>query len=150
MILLGQMSFAAPLPWTSETVYGWARNSIRGIRLRTDIGGSFCCAPAGTIDLSIDSNSCLLMKVNTPLSQLSCFLGLVVHETRHNNGFIHTCGSNDQTLAELGAWGVQYHFFDYLVNHTDRAFISASAASQIGGNLAGLCSRFCAADCPPR
>ena len=34
---------------------------------------------------------------------------LFVHEARHNNGKPHTCGANDQTLDELGAWGAQYY-----------------------------------------
>jgi hypothetical protein len=33
---------------------------------------------------------------------------LVIHEARHSQGFYHSCGTKDRTIAELGAFGVQY------------------------------------------
>lgn len=32
---------------------------------------------------------------------------VLLHEARHADGFMHTCGNNDQTFSELGAWAVQ-------------------------------------------
>ncbi len=49
---------------------------------------------------------------------------LYVHEARHNQGYGHTCGTNDRTLAEMGAWGVQYYLDAWLADYSDSSFIS--------------------------
>jgi len=52
---------------------------------------------------------------------------LMIHESRHtiNGGYKgHTCSPNDQTLQELGAWGVQYHLLNMLADNTGNYFSS--------------------------
>ncbi len=36
---------------------------------------------------------------------------LMVHEARHGEGYAHTCGVIDQTIAEMSAYGVQYYTY---------------------------------------
>ena len=51
----------------------------------------------------------------------------MIHEARHNEGYLHDCttlepGSplgDDQTIEQLGSWGVQYYFAEALSQVTD-------------------------------
>ncbi len=97
-----RLTFDAPLPWTSESLYNWTIHSITGIRFRSDIQFSMCCEPANV--LGIQTGVAIAhpeLPVN-PILPLS-FIELVTHEARHNNGFGHSCGNNDQTVSEMGA-----------------------------------------------
>jgi hypothetical protein len=40
---------------------------------------------------------------------VSGLLDVMAHEARHSEGYPHRCGTNDQTLQEMGAWGVEYY-----------------------------------------
>jgi uncharacterized repeat protein (TIGR01451 family) len=108
------LSFARPLPWTAQSLYPWLVSAIDGIRFRTDIDTSFCCSPARFINISVGSNSYLVLTPRWIEPQLGGGLydlaGLFVHEARHSDGKPHTCGPSDQTIFELGAWGAQYYF----------------------------------------
>jgi hypothetical protein len=142
-----RLTFDAPLPWTTSALYPWIVSSIRGIRFRGDIGTSFCCDPAGTIDIQAQNLSAL--QFPTDFRWVGTLLVLVVHETRHNNGFPHTCGTNDNTIAELGAWGVQYHTDVFLGSHSDPAFITPAQRAGFLQDAQGICSsRFCRDKCP--
>jgi uncharacterized repeat protein (TIGR01451 family) len=107
------MQFSSALPWTSQSLYDWFVATLHGIRFRNDITFSFCCDPANVIDIIAAPNSAALftnrwMDPTAPLG-LHDLVALLVHEARHNNGLPHTCGSNDQTIGELGAWGTEYY-----------------------------------------
>jgi uncharacterized protein (TIGR03437 family) len=114
--VLHQLSFDTQLPWTTKSLYDWMTGTIKGIRSRTDISNSFCCDPANTINIA----SSHLGPVDFVASEWVGTLGVLYdHETRHNQGLLHTCGSNDQTLNELGAWGVQYYVQEWMTRHSD-------------------------------
>ncbi|MGB7539536.1 MAG: hypothetical protein WBM17_13435 [Anaerolineales bacterium] len=49
---------------------------------------------------------------------------LMIHEARHSQGIYHTCGTRDQTVAEMGAFGVQYWTYVWLAYHSDPAFMT--------------------------
>ena len=108
------LRFSRPLPWTSADLYTWLVATIDGIRFRADIVNSFCCDPLNVINVLASSNSAALftnrwMAAEAPIG-LDDLVALVVHEARHNNGKPHTCnGVDDQTVGELGAWGVEYY-----------------------------------------
>ena len=38
---------------------------------------------------------------------------------------MHTCGTKDRTLEELGSWGVQYWLARWLAEHTDQTFFTS-------------------------
>lgn len=109
------LSFARPLPWTSQGLYGWLNETIDGIRFRSDITYSFCCDPPGVINIQTRN----LFAAQSPYKRwidpqsgvgLMHLVGLYIHEARHNQGKGHTCGSNDATVTEMGSWGVQYYY----------------------------------------
>ena len=147
LTIMRQLEFDASLPWTSNSLYGWMVSSIDSIRLRGDIGTSFCCDPANTINIQTQNISAL--SIPTDFRYAGTLLVLFVHEARHNNGKPHTCGSSDNTIAELGAWGVQYYLNLFLGAHSDPAFITPTMQSTFTQNAQSVCSgRFCEDSCP--
>ncbi len=128
-VAMQQIPFDAPLPWTSKPLYQWLVSTIRGVHFRSDSAYSWCCEPGSLIVVhtaanQATDNSCLMAGGTSRwiAPNVGCgmdaFIALVVHEARHNNGKPHTCGSSDNTIAEMGAWGVQYYFFRWLAEHT--------------------------------
>lgn len=114
MRVMRATTFALPLPWTSQTPWQWFVGAIDAVRLRGDIDVSFCCDPANTVDIQTRNLSALVTtRWVDPASGtgLESLPALFVHEARHNEGKPHTCGGNDQTVSELGAWGVQYYLY---------------------------------------
>ena len=140
------LTFDAPLPWTAKPLYPWLVSAIHGIRFRGDTDVSFCCDPANTIDIQAQGLSAL--QFPTSFRWVGTLLVLLVHEARHNEGFPHTCDTSDDTIAQLGAWGVQYHLDVFLGSHSDPAFISASARRAFLDDAQQTCaSRFCHDHC---
>ena len=142
-----RLTFDAPVPWTSNSLYQWMVSSIRGIRVRGDIGTSFCCDPNGTINIQAQGLSAL--QFPSDFRWVGTLMVLFVHETRHNNGFPHTCGTNDNTIGELGAWGVQYYLDLFLSSRSEPAFITSAQRAAFMQDAQNICStRFCQDRCP--
>jgi hypothetical protein len=123
---MAALSFDQPLPWTDLDLYAWLHNAIHGIKLTTT-SVSYCCDPQNRIVLKADL-------LSQP-SQASWYdpqygigvanlVGLIVHEARHAEIGGHTCGHDDLTLEELGAWGVQYYYFTWLAEHTPEGMLT--------------------------
>jgi hypothetical protein len=120
------LEFNQPLPWTDLPLYEWLRNSITGFVI-TDSPQSYCCDTHGRIVLSVDDLSRPLpARWDSPHPGVGlCDLaGLIVHEARHTEVGPHTCGENDTTADELGAWGAQYYFYVWLAEHTAPGLLS--------------------------
>jgi hypothetical protein len=155
LTIMRRLTFDAPLPWTSSSLYAWMVSSIRGIRYRgDDIGNSFCCDPVDTIDIkaTVGPNNSGLAALVFPMDfrAVGTLMVLFVHEARHNNGFPHSCADRvkDRTIAELGAWGIQYFLDDLLANHADPAFFPSSARAGFMQDAQQVCSiEFCEDHC---
>ena len=172
LTIMRQLEFDTPLPWTSDSLYGWFVSSIRGIRIRGDRGTSFCCDPDGVIN--IQAQNLAALHYPSDFQYVGTLMVLFVHEARHNNGFPHTCfvglgtgprpdarisrsqeefsgvvpGSNDDTIAQLGAWGGQYYTDLFLGSHSDPAFIPPAMQSAFTSKAQLICNtRFCQEDC---
>ena len=130
-----RLTFSKPLPWTSKPLYDWLRGAIKGMRFRADIALSYCCDPANTIDVRIADNQYTMLTDRWVepgrLGGLVDLLVLLVHEARHNEGFLHDCGPNDKTIAQLGAWGVQYQLLTWLAEDADPTFLTDAGLAQI-------------------
>jgi concanavalin A-like lectin/glucanase superfamily protein len=129
--LMKRLEFDQPLPWTKEPLYTWFVRNIRGIRFRSDIANSACCDPARVLGI-VTPNSrvpAFTSRWHEPAlgGGINVRLGLFVHEARHAEGKPHTCGTRDNTLDELGAWGVNYYLLRWLAEHTDQAFFSSGS-----------------------
>ena len=173
LTVMRQLEFNRPPPWTSDSLYGWFVSSIRGIRIRGDRGTSFCCDPDDIIN--IQAQNLAALRFPSDFQYVGKLMVLFVHEARHNNGFPHTCfvdlgtgprpetrissnqeelagvvpGSNDDTIDQLGAWGVQYYTNLFLGSHSDPAFITPTMQSAFLRDAQIICNtRFCQDDCP--
>jgi Concanavalin A-like lectin/glucanases superfamily len=128
LLLMKQLQFDRPLPWTKEPLYRWFTNAVKGIRFRTDIKNSSCCGPGRTINIAAANQSIRYTDrwVEPALGGgLDVFLLLLSHEARHGDGYPHTCGTKDQTPDELGGWGVQYYLARWLAEHADQSFFTS-------------------------
>ena len=145
LTIMRHLEFDAPLPWTSNSLYEWMVSAIWGIRFRSDIGGSFCCTDNM---INIQTNNLSALTDPTEFRWVAGLLVLFVHEARHT--FLpHTCGSNDNTIDELGAWGVQYYTYLFLGSHSDPAFITPADQSEFMSRAQQTCHvRFCQDTCP--
>jgi hypothetical protein len=131
LIALRALQFTQPLPFTNLNLYAWMRNSIRGIRTRSDVSESFCCTPppgASGNYINIQNNSNRSDYITDLWAEgggggLFARAQLFVHETRHANGPVHTCGGNDLTIGELGAWGAVYHFSRAVAFNSNACFV---------------------------
>jgi hypothetical protein len=152
LLAMQRIQFDTSLPWTNKALYTWLTRAIKGIRFRSDIDKSFCCDPPDTINILIPedtpNNFCALatnrwIKGPDFACGLRDFVVLLVHEARHNEGKPHTCNRpenlidpdcnetkpcSDNTLSELGAWGVQYYLLKWLADHSDQYFLIAPGA----------------------
>jgi hypothetical protein len=132
-----KLEFNQPLPWTNKQVYTWLIDAIDGIRFRDDIEYSSCCDPAGFINVQVNN-----LGVNTTAKWVDPQMGvgaqdlvvLFIHEARHNEIGGHTCGANDNSRAEMGAWAVQYYTFIYFAdNLKDRNFLTIPTPPSLTG-----------------
>ena len=120
------LHFDQSLPWTQRNLYVWLKEAIHGIVI-TDAEYSYCCQAGKQIVLKAD----LLYQPDyqvwgNPQSGggLMGLVGVIIHEARHAEIGGHTCGADDATLEELGAWGVQYYLFLYMAENTPATFFS--------------------------
>jgi hypothetical protein len=129
LLLIRALRFDEPLPWTKEPLYTWLAGAIEGVRFRGDIQNSFCCGRDRIVNMaarSLVTNYTDRWMDPSMGGGLVGFVLVLVHEARHADGrHPHTCGTKDQTLDELGAWGVQYYLSRWLAEHTDPTFFSA-------------------------
>lgn len=131
ILTMRRLSFSDPLPWTSKTLYQWFVDAIDGIRF-ADVPLSYCCEPANTIVIRTTSNMYHVLTDRWTTTEdlyrggLRDTMVLFIHEARHNEGKPHTCGASDNTISEMGAWGVQYSIFRWLAERADPLFVVPS------------------------
>lgn len=125
ILIFTWIRFDTPVPWTDLTLDAWFAHAIHGIDFRGDAQNSYCCEPGGVIVIQTN-NLYVLTRTDDPHQTWDATRGLAsvfVHEARHNEGFGHTCGTKDNTIAELGAWGVEYYFLLWLGTHSDPSIV---------------------------
>lgn len=162
LLIMGRISFDAALPWApGYTLEDWFANAIAGVRFRDDIDNSFCCDPAGVINIKtgwpLPASQATDLWMNPEWNVgLAHLMILMVHEARHAEGPAHTCTwvdgvgwTDDNHIADLGAWGVQYYLETWLANHTSLAFLAGPADDRTyyqdrhRADTVQLMSRFC-------
>lgn len=125
------LTFDEPLPWTSLPLYDWLREAVPGIVFFEGESFQFCCDEGGRMWIKVGGNSIIsntaaryLIEPGGQVGLMHTMVQAFVHEARHGDGLSHTCGSDDQTLEELGSWGVVYHLFVWLAVHADAGLLS--------------------------
>jgi hypothetical protein len=135
LLLIRDVRFDEPLPWTKEPLYTWLAGAIAGARFRGDITLSNCCLFDHIVNIAANglaANDTDRWLDPSTGGGLVGFVLLLVHEARHGDRrHPHTCAgaTKDETLDELGAWGVQYYLTRWFAEHTDQAFFSAGTFS---------------------
>jgi hypothetical protein len=128
--LLSQMQCDAELPWTSKTLHQWFADAADTVAFRDEISLSFCGQPSGVINLrtrGLAPNQTDRFIDPRLHDGVASFILLLIHETRHAEGFRHTCGTNaDLRLTEMGAWGVQYSLDLWMADHTLPEYFSSA------------------------
>jgi hypothetical protein len=119
LILMKELRFDAPLPWTSKPLYDWYRDTINGVRI---IGGE------GTSRLGLDRMAIIFVRTSSTEAlkwpSLQQFIGLLLHEVRHVDVGAHPCqGQWDNRVSDMGATGVQNLFFTWIGEHAEPAVI---------------------------
>ena len=134
ILSMRRIHFDAPLPWTSKPLYDWFVGAVDGVNFLDNGLASGCCYPPRVINIQATSKSSVLRSnrwVTPSLSEESGLLYLVqllLHEARHSEGYGHMCGTgDDQTIAEMGAWGVVYSFYRWLALHGDAVYLAPPA-----------------------
>jgi len=118
--VIRHMRLGESLPWTDLHPYAWLKSRINGIVISADATYSHCCQRFPAVDHPGDITAIVLKKADPFLLQcrkgwvdpqagvgLDGLVYLIFHEARHVD-VPHTCGADDATLSEMGAWGVQY------------------------------------------
>jgi hypothetical protein len=108
---------AGHLPWTGSTLYRWMREKIDGFDIRTDIQYTYCCEIVdGKMYVALASLQGVAdIDVFRTWRGIAAEIGLLAHETRHVDGYLHTscCGINggcDDHYDEsnLSSYGIQW------------------------------------------
>ena len=108
------MEFDEPLPWTEESLYDWLQNAVAGIHFAST-GGSYCCKEGRVIVIGVGQ---LTDPLRRTWDGIHGIVRVMAHEARHAEGLPHTCGSNDETIGELGAWAVHHYVDLWVAEHS--------------------------------
>ena len=130
IMIMKAISFDSPLPWTDKNLYQWFIDTIDGIRFRTDLTYSFCCEPANVINILVAEKSFIFLTdrwIDPAMGGgLMDTMVLVRPRGAPQRGLrAYVQWADDQTIAEMGSWGVQYYLLQWLAQHTDPAFFQA-------------------------
>jgi hypothetical protein len=118
LYLIKQLEFDTPLPWTNLRLWTWFVGAVRGVRFDRGTHAN-CCADDRIIFIPANDGSSIWPP------GFPTMIYVLVHEARHGDGlhfgsYYHTCGRGtmDTSLAEMGAFGVQYYFAVWVATHT--------------------------------
>ena len=113
-----RIEISRPLPWTTKTLYNWFRDSIRGISIEQGTGVANCNPGDRIIRIPHPDGYQV-----PPLTLDRLNPEGLIHEARHAeaNGFPHSCGrTKDNTIAEMGAFGIQYDFCTWMAEYSNQ------------------------------
>jgi hypothetical protein len=123
VLIMKELKFDAPLPWTDKTLYDWFSETIKGIRYRSDIASHSCCGTPPTINIRAELHALY----SDRWTAVGALMRLYVHEARHTF-MAHRCETGtDRTIAELGAYGVEARLYEWLAYHSDPDFLTMLA-----------------------
>jgi len=121
--IVRRMRLTQPLPWTGLHPYEWLKEKIGAVVIDPGAQNSYCCGQVWSDGEETPRTAIVLRDLESTMSShwsswinpqagvgLAGLLGLIFHEARHVD-VPHTCGNDDATLEEMGAWGVQYTIF---------------------------------------
>lgn len=120
VLIMKRLAFDAPLPWTDQSLYDWFTGTISAIRFRSDIASHSCCGTPPTIQIRAELHAFH----SDRWTAVGALMRLYIHEARHTY-MAHQCRGRDNTIAELGAYGVEARLYEWLAYHSDPDFLTA-------------------------
>jgi hypothetical protein len=124
LIMMKRLRYSEPLPWTNRSLYDWFTSTVQLVIF--DASGDYSRASASRRLIIIEQNP--PPAGGTPVPELpwatiSRLVGGFVHEARHVEGYRHTCGNDDRTVAEMGAFGVHNLYMVWNGTHSDPSIV---------------------------
>jgi len=119
ILIMKRLAFDAPLPWTDLPLYDWFTSTIRAIRFRSDIAAHTCCGDPPTINIKAELHAFY----SDRWTAVGGLTAIYIHEVRHTY-MAHRCGGRDNTIAEMGAYGVEALLYQWLAYHSDSDFLT--------------------------
>jgi hypothetical protein len=158
------LSFTEPLPWTGDPVYRWFTRTVRGLDFRSDVANSSCCSADKLINIRAvvspgpsGGQQGFMMAITsanqmpTDFRMLASFLQLLVHEARHADGKLHTCGPSDQTMEEMGAWAAAHAFQTWIADKMAPGLVPDDLRANLRQQADQICrTRICGGCKAPR
>jgi hypothetical protein len=140
LILMKELRFTQPLPWTDKPLYEWFRDLTNGVRYTAGDGNSSCCFGDRIPNIYYDPQD----ERPVTWSLVMSSIGLLVHESRHIETGPHRCQYKwDNLVSEYNGYGVSYTFYKYVGLYSDPAVIPVEyrpnalwiACRQLGGQF---------------
>jgi hypothetical protein len=127
LILMKELRFTEPLPWTGgRTLWEWFRGLGVGLRVVMDDTNANCCLADRMIHFTVGSS--LAEPVFGGLDSFGTITAMI-HEARHIEVGAHPCqGRYDNLISDLGAFGAQNIFQQFLARKSDPAQVPAEYA----------------------
>lgn len=124
LILMKELRFDEPLPWTPKPLYDWFRDPGVGIYLEMEEGLSSCCRAGPDVDLKMGTST---SEPPIDADTVIIAMALLIHEARHLEVGQHPCNQRrwDNRVDDLGSWGTQVRFYEWLALHADHAQMPA-------------------------
>jgi hypothetical protein len=120
LIILKELRFDTPVPWTSKPLYDWVRETVNSVRIIVGSGNSNYQQAGNGVIMYVNASSTEALTWPT----IQQFLGLLMHEVRHAESGGHLCGGQwDNRVSDMGAFGVHNTFFTWIGEHSDPAVI---------------------------
>jgi len=131
VLSMRRIKFDAPLPWTDKNMFRWFTDAVTGIQF-AKTAYSHCCESPMDIVITTDITIPDDVYWDKDGWGVSGLIGLLAHEARHAEGYLHTCAydeaaggyGDDQTMEEMGAWAVNALFFKWIAEHSDVAYMT--------------------------
>ena len=120
VLIMKHLAFDAPLPWTDQSLYDWFTGTISAIQYRSDIPFHSCCGTPPTILIKTELHAFH----SDRWTAVGGLMALYIHEARHTF-LAHRCQGRDNTIAEMGAFGVEASLHQWLTYHGDPDFLTA-------------------------
>lgn len=121
LLLMKELRFTAPLPWTNKSLHEWFRDLGVRVHLEMVEGFSSCCSPGPVMELKMGTST---DEPPITVDRVIMALALLVHEARHLEVGQHPCERRwDNRVDHLGSWGTQVRFYEWVALHSDPAQI---------------------------
>ncbi len=115
LLTMRELRFSRALPWTDATLWDWF-SALRP-RLAVVASGIAMCSPCGRASPTL----VIPVPQETPITwrNVARSVGGFAHEARHIEVGGHPCGTRDNRVDDLGAFGVHNLVYQWVANYSE-------------------------------